>query len=437
MTVTAPPRIPRRPSDPVTHGEFDALVEALIEEARQRGRRRRRRNAAIVTLVALVGVALFALLGRSAQSQTASPALAARSGPAAGAASSQIAFMTSALKARLPNGRGLIERVLYVMNADGSGKRRLLATLSKEQTLGLEGFVWSPDGRELAFDRGGVYVIKADGSGQRRLARNAGWHASGPAWSPDGRTIAFSRDDGRDFTPGLFVMNADGSGQRRVTQDSGSWGSPAWSPDGRRIAFAGVIGGVGWVDVFVVNVDGSGQRNLTRNARGDSPAWSPDGQTIAFMRYVPNPHRAKGIGKWRKELWIMSADGSGQRMLAELSNSDGLFSSSWSPDGRRIAFVSDRDGNDEIYVINADGSGLRNLTRNPGWDGRPVWSPDGRTIGFVSGRGGNCDKHTRKTGRGFNCDVYVMNADGSGQRNLTRGIRPGVVDLAWSPSPKG
>ena len=78
MTVTAPPR-PPRPSDPVTHGEFEALVEALIEEARQRARRRRRRNVAVVTLVALVGVALFAVLGRSAQSQSASPALSARS----------------------------------------------------------------------------------------------------------------------------------------------------------------------------------------------------------------------------------------------------------------------------------------------------------------------------------------------------------------------
>ena len=95
-----------------------------------------------------------------------------------------------------------------------------------------------------------------------------------------------------------------------------------------------------------------------------------------------------------------------------MSNRDGSFS--WSPDGRRIAFVSDRDGNDEVYVINVDGSGLRNLTRNPARDGHPAWSSDGRTIGFVSNRGGNRD-------------IYVMNADGSGQRNLTRGIRPAGV----------
>ena len=83
MTVTAPPR-PPRPSDPVNREEIEALVEALIEEARQRARRRRRRNGAIVTLVALVGVALFALVGRSAQSQTSSPALTARSSVSGG-----------------------------------------------------------------------------------------------------------------------------------------------------------------------------------------------------------------------------------------------------------------------------------------------------------------------------------------------------------------
>ena len=117
----------------------------------------------------------------------------------------------------------------------------------------------------------------------------------------------------------------------------------------------------------------------------------------------------------------MNTDGSGQRKLTRLSNSDGSFS--WSPDGRRIAFVSDHGGNDEVYVVNADGSGLRNLTRNPARDGHPVWSTDGRTVGFVSNRGGNRD-------------IYVMDADGSRQRNLTCGLQQPAFGIAWSPLQK-
>jgi Tol biopolymer transport system component len=98
----------------------------------------------------------------------------------------------------------------------------------------------------------------------------------------------------------------------------------------------------------------------------------------------------------------------------------------WSPDGRKIAFLSSRDGNQEVYVMNADGSGQRRLTRNPAYDGGPAWydggsawSPDARKIAFVSSRDGNRE-------------VYVMNADGSGQRNLTRS--PASEGwFAWSP----
>ena len=96
------------------------------------------------------------------------------------------------------------------------------------------------------------------------------------------------------------------------------------------------------------------------------------------------------------------------------------FAPAWSPDGRKLAFVSDRDGpfgvyTPEIHVVNADGSALRNLTRNPAHDSDPVWSPDGQQIAFVR-----------------NCGVYVMNADGSGQQNLTRNTARDLSP-AWSP----
>jgi hypothetical protein len=196
VSVAAPPR-PPRPSDPVRHGEFEALVEALIEEARQRAQRRRRRNAAIVALIALVGGALFAVLGRSAQSQTASPALAARSTLSAVTGESKIAFLSE------PPGGGYCG-VVYVMNADGSGQRRL--TNGGVPGCGQEGgHAWSPDGRQIAID--GIYVMNADGSGQRRLTSGTG-SGGNPAWSPDGRRIAFT--SGRDGSSGIYVINPTG-----------------------------------------------------------------------------------------------------------------------------------------------------------------------------------------------------------------------------------
>jgi TolB protein len=406
VTVTAPPR-PPRPGDPVTHGEFDALVEALIEEARQRAQRRRRRNAAVVTLIALVGAALFALLGRSAQSQTAVQGVASRSTHSAATGQSKIAFISE------PPSGGYCG-VVYVMNADGSGQRRL--TNGGVPGCGQEGgHAWSPDGRQIAID--GIYVMNADGSGQRRLTSGSG-SGGNPAWSPDGRRIAFT--GGRDGV-GIYVMNADGSEQRRLIR-AGVYlpADLAWSPDGQKIAFTvPLTSGPGAnLEIYVVNADGSGQRRLTRITGSNfvpsaSPAWSPDGKRITFVR--------------NGQVWVMNADGSGQRRLT-LEGAPN-FNPAWSPDGRRIAF--ERGGRRqrtnywpgsagyEVHVMNADGSGQQRLTR--GGSG-PRWSPDGRRITYVSKRSGDPD-------------IWIMNADGSGRRNLTRGARRESSPV-WSPGQK-
>jgi Tol biopolymer transport system component len=428
MTVTTPPR-PPRPSDPIDREELEALIDALIEEARQRQRRRRRIYMALAAVIALTAVVVFTVSERAAQSQTASPASAAHSGPAATPSSSRIAFVAGAVEQH-PRGY-FLQTELFVMNADGSGMRRLVrhaSGLGPEPYFG--GPVWSPDGRKLAFGKRlgpaigqcgvchtEIFVVNADGSGQRNLTGNLG--GDSPAWSPDGQTIAFSTTRDNPNIPNLYVMNADGSGQRRVTQDPIPAWEASWSPDGRRLAFAsGVQVYPSYPDIYLVNVDGSGQQQLTRHPLQDQePAWSPDGRRIAFMSY--RDERPLGGRRWQALMQVMNAEGSEQRRLTRLSNSDGSFS--WSPDGRRIAFVSDRDGNDEVYVIDVERGGLRNLTRNPARDGHPAWSFDGRKIGFVSDRGGNRD-------------IYVMNADGSRPRNLTRGLHKQAFGIAWSPA---
>jgi TolB protein len=356
-----------------------------------------------------------------------------------------------------PDGRKIAyvgDGKIYVMNADGSGKRRLTPTRNAAPGFRPDSRpAWSPDGRKIAFEtlrnagrfacsdghpsagcNWEIYVMNADGSGQRRLTRDPGLDR-GATWSPDGRQLLFNRAVYRASgkrgavrgVSGLWIMNADGSGQRRL---AAATGTAAWSPDGRMIALSRGSGNAR--DVYVINVDGRGQRRLTHSPGMDlDPTWSPDGRKIAF---VSRRERCPGVADDRlayvcgnAEIYVMNADGTGQRNLTRGPAYAYYSSAAWSPDGRKMAFVSDRDGNGEIYVMNADGSAQRRLTRNPASDGPPVWSPDGRKIAFV-----RQDNPLGSVPLGSS-EVFVTNVDGSGQRNLTRtGARE--HSFAWSPA---
>jgi Tol biopolymer transport system component len=280
----------------------------------------------------------------------------------------------------------------------------------------------------------GLLVTPALGVGDRLLSLIQGKRSpldvQAPSWSRDGRTIVFV--SWRDGNGEVFAMDADGSGPRNLTQHPAKDVRPAWSPDGRRIAF--VSRRDGQSEVYVMNADGGGKRNLTRDrASDDYPTWSPDGRRIAFLRgrlqsrtvdvstWSPTPANCSGSPRrcvfrfYLYHLYVVHADGSGLRRLTR--SGTGTYQLVWSPDGRTIYFGR--------YLVSADGSGARRLPYIPL---TAVWSPDGRRIAFV--RGLPVPTQSGPTGR--NREIYVMNADGSGSRRLTHN-RAYDGEPAWSP----
>lgn len=268
--------------------------------------------------------------------------------------------------------------VINVINADGTGLTRLTSEMENGAFP-----TWSPDGRQIAFisvkdSNVGIYVINADGSGLKYLTETHGHAEPRPlSWSPDGQQIAFSDygDWGIDSNESIYVINADGSDPTWLIDEGPGGISPTWSPVGKRIAFTCWYGDN--TDICVINADGTGLTRLTDNPANDLfPVWSPDGQSIAFVCWRGDR------GKDNADICAINADGTG---LIRLTNDPAEDSSpAWAPDGRQIIFQSKTDEkgwhpflhyNIDIYVINADGTGLTRLTDDPANDVSPAWSP--------------------------------------------------------------
>ena len=171
----------------------------------------------------------------------------------------------------------------------------------------------------------------------------------------------------------LFTVQADGSDLTQLTDLDENEQHPAWSPDGERILFTyGSV--VSNLDIYVMDADGSNVTRLTEHPERDQRAtWSPDGSQVAFVS-----QRDGSVA-----VWIMNANGGGARKLVEGREP------SWSRDGAQIAFTSSQvDDDDEIYVINLDGTNLRRFTSQKRYDWFPAWTPDSNRLAFNSERAG-------------------------------------------------
>lgn len=236
-----------------------------------------------------------------------------------------------------------------------------------------------------------IYIQQSNGLVERLTNHPSGdWK---PTWSPDGTLIAFESDRTDNYD--IYVMDSNGSGVVNLTEhpDNDSW--PAWSSTGR-IAFQSNRE-KNW-DIYLINHNGSNFINMTNTPTHElQPAWSPDGRQIAFI----------STDNERWDIYVMDADGTNRRQLTTHEADD--MHPAWSPDGSQIAFTSYRDGNFELYLMNADGSSKKRLTLNPeANDIQPVWHPVGGQLSFTSNLNGSDN------------ELYLINPDGSGLTNFTK-----------------
>jgi Tol biopolymer transport system component len=239
--------------------------------------------------------------------------------------------------------------------------------------------------------------------------------------------LAFSHEDD------IYVMNADGTERTQLTLHPDLDFDPVWSPDGTRIAFRSHRDGD--EEVYVMNADGSDQTNLTNDRASDySPAWSPDGTYIAFA--------SNRLNKRGNDIWIVNADGSNPIRVTDIPGISEY--PTWSPDGSQLAFactfgriLPEGVGDFEICVVNADGTELVQLTDAEGESKLPAWSPDGKSIAFASNRHGwptlpDYVPPGYESERFGEFDLYLMKINGSNQVNITHNPRQDDTMPAWS-----
>jgi Tol biopolymer transport system component len=276
---------------------------------------------------------------------------------------------------RDPDGfRGPQDPEIYSVNFKGENPVRLT-----DNTTGDTQPAFSADGRKIVYSGGrkapgsysaDLFVMNANGSDKTRVTREREMPGAAtandlqPAFSPSGRRIAFVRS-GQGTNSDIYTIRTDGTNPKRLVDipsfEYYSGGQPAWSPDGTKIAFfSGVEDDY---SIETVRPDGTGRKPVTE---GYAPNWSPDGLRIAFHRSADG---------FESRMFVAEADGTDEIPLPAV---EGAYDSdpAFSPGGGKVVFASDRDGDYDLYITNADGSGApQRLTNYPGDERSPDWQP--------------------------------------------------------------
>jgi Tol biopolymer transport system component len=264
----------------------------------------------------------------------------------------------------------------------------------------------------------GLVALLALAGGVAWLAALAPW--AGATFGGGNGAIVFAAPNGGQID--LYATGPDGATPTKLTDDAAYDRDPAFSPDGSKIAFASNRDGN--FEIYVMDADGANVTRLTDAPGTDTdPSWSPDGSQIVFVS--DRLGVASEIGESNDEIWLMNADGSDPRRLTVNVTADD--DPAFSPDGTKIAFARYNGGSAfDVFVMDANGRHQLPLATAPGDDERPSWSPDGTKIVFSSQRDGGTGYFGGGTG-----SIYVMSSDGSEQTGLTAGGKD--RDPAWAP----
>ena len=244
----------------------------------------------------------------------------------------------------------------------------------------------------------GIFAQNAADGSVTPLSLSSGTDSQ-PVFSPDGSLIAFTSN--RDGNNEIYIMNANGAGQSNLTQNPADDLYPTWSPDGQWIAFSSNRDGN--QEIYVVRTNHLDLRNVSNNPAADyQPTWLDDSGIFSSSdEHIAFTSNRDG----NQEIYIMKLDGTEQTNITNNPSDD--FSPKATHSGDRIVFVSTRDGSQDVFIMYADGTSQGNLSNNPAQDSLPAWSPDAAWIAFTSDRDGNLE-------------IYVMRNNGAEVFNLTQ-----------------